>query len=106
MTIPSRFPFASTLPSSKKPPAATPEASRWGKPEKARIALTCCVALIAVLFALSGPPLGFNWTIYIAYLIPPILVTFVVLQTLRFAVRKPGVSAEAPGRASAAIQDE
>ena len=51
MTIPSRFPFASTLPSSKKPPAATPEASRWGKPEKARIALTCCVALIAVLFA-------------------------------------------------------
>jgi predicted dehydrogenase len=63
-------------------------------------------ALIAVLFALSGPPLGFNWTIYIAYLIPPILVIFVVLQTLRFAVRKPGVSAEAPGRASAAIQDE
>ena len=63
-------------------------------------------ALVAVLFALSGPPLGFNWTIYIAYLIPPILVIFVVLQTLRFAVRKPGLSAQAPGRASAAIQDE
>ena len=46
-------------------------------------------ALFAVLFALSGPPLGYNWTIYIAYLIPPILVIFVVLQTLRFAVRKP-----------------
>jgi predicted dehydrogenase len=46
-------------------------------------------AFIAVLFALSGPPLGFNWTIYIAYLIPPILVIFVVLQSLRFAVRKP-----------------
>ena len=63
-------------------------------------------ALVAVLFALSGPPLGFNWTIYIAYLIPPILVIFVVLQTLRFAVRKPGLSAQAPARASAAIQDE
>ena len=46
-------------------------------------------ALVAVLFALSGPPLGFNWTIYIAYLIPPVLVSFIVLQTLRFAVRKP-----------------
>ena len=44
-------------------------------------------ALFAVLFALAGPPLGYNWTIYIAYLIPPILVIFVVLQTLRFAVR-------------------
>ena len=63
-------------------------------------------ALVAVLFALSGPPLGFNWTIYIAYLIPPILVIFVVLQTLRFAVRKPVLSAQAPARASAAIQDE
>ena len=39
--------------------------------------------------ALAGPPLGFNWTIYIAYLIPPILVLFIILQTLRFAVRKP-----------------
>jgi predicted dehydrogenase len=46
-------------------------------------------ALLAVMFALAGPPLGYQWTIYIAYLIPPILVIFVVLQTLRFAVRKP-----------------
>ena len=54
-------------------------------------------ALVAVLFALSGPPLGFYWTIYIAYLIPPILVIFMVLQTLRFAVRGPGLS-EGAGR--------
>jgi predicted dehydrogenase len=46
-------------------------------------------ALFAVLVALAGPPLGFNWTIYIAYLIPPILVVFVMMQTLRFAVRRP-----------------
>jgi myo-inositol 2-dehydrogenase/D-chiro-inositol 1-dehydrogenase len=49
-------------------------------------------ALFAVLVALAGPPLGFNWTIYIAYLIPPILVIFVLLQTLRFAVRRPDLS--------------
>jgi predicted dehydrogenase len=51
-------------------------------------------ALVAVLVALSGPPLGFNWTIYIAYVIPPILVIFVMMQTLRFAVRRPDRSEE------------
>jgi predicted dehydrogenase len=63
-------------------------------------------ALVAVLFALAGPPLGFNWTIYIAYLIPPILVIFMVLQTLRFAVRKPGLSEAARGRTSGADQEQ
>ena len=62
-------------------------------------------ALIAVLVALSGPPLGFDWTIYIAYLIPPILVIFMVLQTLRFAVRKPDFSEGAPRHAPALTQD-
>jgi predicted dehydrogenase len=51
-------------------------------------------ALVAVLVALSGPPLGFNWTIYIAYLIPPILVIFVMMQTLRFALRRADRSEE------------
>ena len=46
-------------------------------------------ALLIIPLALAGPPLGFNWTIYIAYLIPPLLVLFIILQTLRFAVRKP-----------------
>ena len=45
-------------------------------------------ALLVIPLALAGPPLGFNWTIYIAYLIPPVLVLFIILQTLRFAVRK------------------
>ena len=63
-------------------------------------------ALFAVLFALSGPPLGYNWTIYIAFLIPPILVIFMVLQTLRFAVRKSNLPEEAPRRNWAANQDE
>jgi len=51
-------------------------------------------SLFAVLLALSGPPLGFNWTIYIAYVIPPILVIFMVMQMLRFAVRRPKESAD------------
>ena len=46
------------------------------------------VALLIIPLALAGPPLGFNWTIYLAYLIPPVLVLFIILQTLRFAVRK------------------
>ncbi len=45
-------------------------------------------SLLVLPFALAGPPLGFAWTIYIAYLIPVLLVFFVILQTLRFAVRK------------------
>jgi myo-inositol 2-dehydrogenase/D-chiro-inositol 1-dehydrogenase len=59
---------------------------------------TGCMILVASLFAvflaLSGPPLGFNWTIYIAYVVPPILVIFMVMQILRFAVRRPKESAE------------
>jgi predicted dehydrogenase len=52
-----------------------------------------CVLLLTVLVALPaaliGPALGYPWTIYIAYAIPPVLVIFVLLQLLRFAVRTP-----------------
>jgi myo-inositol 2-dehydrogenase/D-chiro-inositol 1-dehydrogenase len=52
-----------------------------------------CVLFLAVLFALPvaliGPALGFPWTIYLAYAIPPVLIFFIVLQTLRFAMRSP-----------------
>jgi myo-inositol 2-dehydrogenase/D-chiro-inositol 1-dehydrogenase len=52
-----------------------------------------CLVLVAALFtvplALAGPALGFGWTIYIAYLIPPALVGFVILQLLRFALKSP-----------------
>jgi myo-inositol 2-dehydrogenase/D-chiro-inositol 1-dehydrogenase len=52
---------------------------------------TGCTLLLATLLilplALAGPPLGFNWTIYLAYLIPPLLVVFAVIQLLRFAIR-------------------
>jgi predicted dehydrogenase len=55
---------------------------------------TGCVILLAVLVilpvALAGPALGFNWTIYIAYIIPPVLVIFAVLQILRFGIRREG----------------
>jgi predicted dehydrogenase len=52
---------------------------------------TGCVLLLSILFvlpaALAGPALGLGWTIFIAYAIPPLLVVFILLQTLRFAVR-------------------
>jgi myo-inositol 2-dehydrogenase/D-chiro-inositol 1-dehydrogenase len=47
------------------------------------------LALVLLPLALAGPPLGWNWTIFVAYLIPPMLVLFVILQSLRFAVRDP-----------------
>jgi myo-inositol 2-dehydrogenase/D-chiro-inositol 1-dehydrogenase len=50
--------------------------------------LLLCV-LIALPIALVGPALGVPGTIYIAYAIPPVLILFVLLQLLRFAVRQP-----------------
>jgi myo-inositol 2-dehydrogenase/D-chiro-inositol 1-dehydrogenase len=51
-----------------------------------------CVVFLAMLvvlpLALIGPPLGFPATIYLAYLIPPILVVFVLLQLLRLGIKR------------------
>jgi myo-inositol 2-dehydrogenase/D-chiro-inositol 1-dehydrogenase len=53
---------------------------------------TGCVILLSVLLilplALAGPALGLNWTIYIAYVIPPVLVIFAVMQILRFGIKR------------------
>ena len=43
--------------------------------------------LIGLPLALAGPALGMAWTIYIAWAIPPLLVLFILLQTLRFAAK-------------------
>ncbi len=60
---------------------------------KSLMTSTGCMILIgsfcALLFALAGPPLGLHWTIYIAYLIPPILAIFAVMQVFRLGIRKP-----------------
>jgi hypothetical protein len=52
---------------------------------------TGCMILIAALLllpiALAGPALGFNGTIYLAYVVPPVLVAFVLFQLLRFGIR-------------------
>ncbi len=45
-------------------------------------------ALLILPLALAGPPLGLNWTIYLAYLILPVLVVFAVVQFLRLGIRK------------------
>ena len=53
---------------------------------------TGCTILLGILFllplALAGPALGMSWTIYLAWLIPPVLVVFAVVQVLRFGIRR------------------
>ncbi len=53
-----------------------------------------CLVLMSILFvlplALAGPVLGAGWTIYLAYLIPPVLVAFILMQLFRFTTRGPG----------------
>ena len=44
--------------------------------------------LLILPLALAGPALGLNWTIYLAYLIPPVLVVFAAVQFLRLGIRK------------------
>ncbi|MBV8609761.1 MAG: hypothetical protein JO034_20180, partial [Singulisphaera sp.] len=53
-----------------------------------------CVILLCILVALPaalvGPALGLPWTIYIAYVIPPVLIGFIFLQLLRYVIRRRG----------------
>lgn len=50
-----------------------------------------CLMFLGVLAALSaslaGRALGFDWAIYLAYLIPPVLIAFVALQLLQLGIR-------------------
>jgi len=67
---------------------------------------TGCMILLAIMLilplALAGPALGFPWTIYIAYVIPPVLLLFAVLQVLRLGIRKePATSARGQERQAA-----
>jgi myo-inositol 2-dehydrogenase/D-chiro-inositol 1-dehydrogenase len=53
---------------------------------------TGCMILLGALLllpvALAGPALGMPWTIYLAYLIPPVLVLFGISQILRVGIRR------------------
>jgi hypothetical protein len=55
-----------------------------------------CLVLLSILvvipLALAGPAIGFGGSIYLAYVIPPVLVVFVLLQLFRFAVRDAGAT--------------
>lgn len=68
---------------------------------------TGCLILLSVLLilplALAGPSLGFPGLIYISYLIPVVLCGFIVLQALRFAVRKPDLGGG--GRSRVAVSE-
>ena len=54
---------------------------------------TGCLILLASLFVLPlsmiGPSVGMSWTLYIPALIPPALIGFLLLQSLRMAIRRP-----------------
>jgi predicted dehydrogenase len=54
---------------------------------------TGCLVFLASLFALPlamvGAAVGLKWALYIPYLIPPALILFVMLQTLRLAIGRP-----------------
>lgn len=54
----------------------------------------CGLVLILLLLlplALMGPALGVRWTVYLAWLIPPLLVVFVLAQLLRLGIKeRPG----------------
>jgi myo-inositol 2-dehydrogenase/D-chiro-inositol 1-dehydrogenase len=53
-------------------------------------------SLLALPLAMAGPPLGMRWTLFIPYVIPPILVIFVVMQTLRPGTRSQTRSGRSP----------
>jgi myo-inositol 2-dehydrogenase/D-chiro-inositol 1-dehydrogenase len=61
-------------------------------------------SLVLLPLAMAGPPLGLKWTLFIPYLIPPVLVIFVMLQTLRLAMRHPSAS-EVPRRKAKRTSD-
>ena len=54
---------------------------------------TGCMLLVAILvvlpLALAGPALGMNWTLYLAWALPPLLALFILLQLLRFGIKPP-----------------
>jgi hypothetical protein len=45
-------------------------------------------ALVLLPLALAGPALGVRWMLYLAWGIPPVLFAFMMLQLLRFAIKK------------------
>jgi myo-inositol 2-dehydrogenase/D-chiro-inositol 1-dehydrogenase len=54
---------------------------------------TGCLLFLASLFlvplAMAGAAIGEKWAQYIPYLIPPALILFVMLQSLRLSIRRP-----------------
>ncbi|MEO6809309.1 MAG: hypothetical protein ABI353_09390, partial [Isosphaeraceae bacterium] len=61
---------------------------------KSVMTATGCALLVGILLilpiALIGPVFGVRWTIYLAYIIPPVLALFVLLQLLRLGMKPPG----------------
>jgi myo-inositol 2-dehydrogenase/D-chiro-inositol 1-dehydrogenase len=53
---------------------------------------TGCALLLGILLALPmalvGPAFGLPWTLYLAYAIPPLLVVFLLVQIVRYALEK------------------
>ena len=60
---------------------------------KSLMTSTGCLLLVAILIvlpvALAGPALGMPWTVNLAWVMPPLLGLFILLQFLRFAIKAP-----------------
>ena len=68
------------------------EISEAGTFKSVMTSLGCVVflgALFMMMIAMVGPALGFGWTLYLVYAIPPALIGFMLLQVFRFAIRAP-----------------
>ncbi len=68
------------------------EISEAGTFKSVMTSLGCLVLLsilVVVPIALAGPTLGMPWLRYLAYLYLPLLIAFVFIQLLRFAIREP-----------------
>ena len=70
---------------------------------------TGCLLLVAILVvlpvALAGPALGMPWTVNLAWVMPPLLGLFILMQFLRFAIKPPPApkgSGESPSPRDAA----
>jgi myo-inositol 2-dehydrogenase/D-chiro-inositol 1-dehydrogenase len=66
------------------------EMSEAGNFKSVMTGLGCGMLLMALglyCVALAGLAFGYGWAVYLAWIIPPVLFVFLVLQLLRFAIR-------------------
>lgn len=82
------------------------EMSEEGNFKSVMTGLGCGLLVAALLLlpvALAGPVFGFRWTIYLAWLVPPLLVLFLLVQLLRLGLSRPDRNRETREPATDAV---